>query len=65
MNYTLVMLKNEVRVEFNMETGNSDFNTAVYEELFTRKQSIESDFGDQLVWYSLPGRKACRLKYRK
>lgn len=42
MNYTLVMLKKEVRVEFNMESGDPALNKRVYEELLERKASIDT-----------------------
>lgn len=66
MPYTLAITKTEVRVEFNMETSDPLLNSLVYEQLYASRESIESDFGDQLMWLPLPEETiACRLKYRK
>lgn len=63
MPYNLIFGKNEVRVEFCMQSASAETNQKVFDYLLARKESIEATFGAPLIWLPLPGRKACRIQF--
>jgi len=59
--YSLNVLKQEVRLQVNIESPNADRNSEVFEFLKTRKATIEAEYGSALVWYNPPNAKVCRI----
>ena len=37
-------------------------NRAIFDEFVSRKTEIEQVFGEKLIWESLEGKRACRIK---
>ena len=50
------------RAELYIDRGDKDENKWIFDRLFDLKSSIESTFGDGLVWERLDGKKASRIK---
>jgi hypothetical protein len=59
--YQYIILENEARVQLSIESGDLRKNKSVFDELLSNKKQIETDFGDQLVWERLDGKKASRI----
>ena len=65
MVFSLIFGKSEIRVEFSMARAQPEANRFVFDRLAEKKEQIEAEFGDELVWLPLPDRKACRIQYGK
>lgn len=44
--------------------GAEDENLRIYNSLVSNRKEIESKFGAELEWGDLPGRRACRIRYK-
>ncbi len=56
------VLKSDARVELYIDRGDASENTRVFKELFSHRDEIEKAFGRPLIWDSMEGRRACRIK---
>ena len=61
LSYNYVILKNSARIELYIDTGDKDKNKQIFDQLYSRRQEIESDFGEELEWQRLDDRRACRI----
>lgn len=50
------------RVDLYIDRGDKDENEFIYSELAGQKNQIERDFGSELIWQPLEGKRACRIK---
>jgi hypothetical protein len=50
------------RIEIYFNSGNKDANKKVYDYLYSRKDDIESEYGQSLTWQRLNDKIACRIK---
>lgn len=50
----------ELYIDADQDTGEG--NKAIYEQLLSKKQEIEHEFGGVLEWEALEGKRACRIK---
>ena len=62
LNY--VVRRHSTRVELYLSRKEASENKAVFDQLFARQSSIEKDFGAQLEWERLDGKKACRIAFK-
>lgn len=60
-NYTIV--QNNGVAEIYIDRGNSAENKDIFDRLHTRKEPIETAFGEPLVWERLDTKRACRIKH--
>lgn len=60
--YSYIILMDEARVQLAIEAGDANKNKMIFDSLHERKQQIERDFGEQLVWERLDGRKSSYIK---
>lgn len=51
----------DLRTEVYIDLGDRGTNEAVFDKLASEKDAIERDFGEQLSWERLDGRRACRV----
>lgn len=49
------------RAELYIDTGDEQRNTSIYEKLKSEEIDINSSFPGELIWQSLPGKRACRI----
>jgi len=60
--YGFVILMNSARVELYIDTGDASKNKKIFDELYNRRQQIETDFGDELDWQRLDEKRASRIE---
>ena len=61
LSFKYVILKNSARIELYIDTGDRDRNKQIYDQLYGKRQEIESDFGEKLEWQRLDDKRACRI----
>ena len=61
LSYNYVILRNSARIELYIDTGDRDRNKRIYDQLYSKRQEIESDFGEKLEWQRLDDKRACRI----
>ncbi len=61
--YNLIFLKNEARVELNLQRSQKDDNKWIFDRLEGERQEIEERFGAELQWLRLDEKKASRICY--
>ena len=61
--YTLIMLKNEVRVELYLQRSAAEENKWLFDRLAEERQELEGRFGAELRWMRLDSKKASRICY--
>jgi len=59
--YGYVALMDSVLIELYIDTVDKNKNKKIFDELFKKKQQIESDFGEALNWQRLDDKRACRI----
>jgi hypothetical protein len=59
--YGYVVLMNSVLIEFYIDTGDKNKNKKIFDDLFKKKQQIESDYGEALEWQRLNDKRASRI----
>lgn len=65
MPYQLIFGKNEVRVGLSLQNSHAEANRFVFDQLQAQQETIETAFGNELVWLPLPDKKACRIQFDK
>ena len=60
--FNFVAGKAYCRVELYISRGDKEENKFIFDQLYAKKQSIETAFGGTLTWERLDDRRACRIK---
>lgn len=60
-NRTIAFGRSKLKVEFYLGASDAAINSSRFEALYERKAEIELEFGGQLSWEELEGRKAARI----
>lgn len=61
--YTFVITGKYVRIELSISSSSKELNKKYFKNLFSKKESIESSFGEKLEWEELSNYKMSRIKY--
>jgi hypothetical protein len=61
--YNFVVSGQYARVELYIDRGNKEENKQVFDYLFGKKNEIEKQFEDVLIWERLDDKRASRIKY--
>ena len=61
--FNSVGTRNYIRIELYINSGVKNNNKAIFDSLFAKKDSIESDFGQPLVWERLDDNVTARVKF--
>ncbi|MDO5970808.1 DUF4268 domain-containing protein [Flavivirga aquimarina] len=61
--YNFTASKNYGRAELYIDRGDKTENEFVFDSLLSKKETIESKFGEKLEWERLNNKRACRIKY--
>jgi len=66
LNYNYVLRKNEVIVELYIDKGKGkeNANIEIYNQLHAKKDIIDEEFKEELLWDRLEGKRACRISWR-
>lgn len=62
--FSFVVTKSYVGVELLINKGTQEENKKIYDYLLSKKDSIEQDFGSQLIWERLDNKKSSRITSR-
>lgn len=63
VHYTMVLNKDEARVEFVLDRGSKEQNKLMFAQLRARSTEIEKAFGEPLVWDRLDDKKASIVRF--
>ena len=61
-NYTLIFLKQEVRVELTLQRSRTEDNKWFFDRLEEKREEIESDFGEALEWNRMGDKKSSKIR---
>lgn len=61
--YNSVSTRNYIRIELYINSGNKDNNKAIFDSLFAKKDSIEAEFGQPLIWERLDDKVTAKIKF--
>ncbi|MDZ4766254.1 MAG: DUF4268 domain-containing protein [Chloroflexota bacterium] len=59
--YYCYIQQNRAEIDLYIDTGNRDFNKAVFDDLYQQREAIEADFGEALEWRRLDDQRASRI----
>jgi uncharacterized protein DUF4268 len=62
LHLNLVATKDYARAELYIDRGEKEENERIFDSLLAQREAIHSDFGGELIWDRLEGRRACRIK---
>lgn len=64
LSYNFKITKKNVAAELYIDKGKEadKDNLKIFHQLIDHKEAIEKDFGGELMWEELPGRRACQIK---
>lgn len=65
VHYSLIFLKDEIRVEFALDTGSKNSNKSMFDYLFSKKDEIENTFKESLIWRKLEDKKVSLIQFSK
>jgi hypothetical protein len=65
LHYSMIFLKDEVRVEYALDTSNKNLNKIMFDFLFSQKSDIEKDFENNLIWRRMDEKKVSLIQYSK
>lgn len=63
--YILIFGTKEIRLELGIGRADKKQNKWIFDELFKRKETIEENFGNALVWDRLDNNKQSSVRFRK
>ena len=61
--YSLMFLKNEVRVEVGLQRSDANENKWLFDRLEQQRSEVEARFGERLKWLRLDDKKASRIVF--
>ena len=62
INMNAVIGYNLARIEIYFNSGNKETNKRVFDYLYSRKEEIEAEYGQPLIWQRLTDKVTCRVK---
>ncbi len=65
VHYTMVLNKDEARVEFVLDRGSKEQNKLLFSQLAARSEEIDRRFGARLVWRRMDDKKASIIGFSK
>jgi hypothetical protein len=61
--YNSVATRNYIRIELYINSGVKSKNKAIFDSLYAKKDSVESEFGQPLIWERLDENVTSRMKF--
>lgn len=62
--FNYCVTQNKTRAELYIDRGSQEENDMIFRELYTSKDEIEREYGGELSWERLEGKKSCRIAKR-
>ena len=59
--YALIFLKNQARVQLNLQRAEATENKWLFDELCKQKDRVEGQFGDELEWKRMDDKRASKI----
>lgn len=63
LSYNYSIIKEYGVVELYIDRGDAVENKKIFDQLYVRKDTVETFFGEALSWERLDSKRACRIKY--
>ena len=63
--FSLIFGKSEARTDLYLSSSDENENKELFDYLLNQKADIEREFGNELIWEPLDGKKACRIRFSK
>jgi hypothetical protein len=63
INYNSVVTKSDIRIELYIGSGEKSNNKLIFDELYSKKDEIELEFGEVLNWISLDNNISARIEF--
>lgn len=60
--YTFVVSRTYGRAELYIDRDSREENEFIYDSLYSKREQLETTFGQELTWVPLVGQRACRIK---
>jgi len=61
--YSLVVTRSFARVELYIDKGSQEYNKQIFDNLYQRRDILQTKFGAAFEWERLDNRRACRIAY--
>jgi hypothetical protein len=61
--YNSVATRNYIRIELYINSGDKDNNKAIFDSLYSKKDAVEAEFGQPLIWERLDDKITARVKF--
>lgn len=65
VHYSLIFLKDEIRIEFALDTSSKNSNKSMFDCLYSKKDEIEKNFNESLIWRKLEDKKVSLIQFSK
>lgn len=59
--YTMILLKNQMRVELSIQRNSAAENKWIFDQLFEQREAIDQAFGEKLDWHRNDDQKRCLI----
>ncbi|MBL8277167.1 MAG: DUF4268 domain-containing protein [Pelomonas sp.] len=60
--YSMVLNRDEARVDFALDTGSKEANKFLFDHLFSRRAQLDAEFGEPLQWRRMEDRKVSLIE---
>jgi Domain of unknown function (DUF4268) len=55
--------QNNCSADMYIDQGETEINRRVFNQLLEKREAIETEFGDSLIWFTVEGNRACRISF--
>lgn len=63
LSFVLLITAKYYGIELYIDTNDAELNESILRQIKAQRQEIEKEFGDELQFDEIPGKRACRIRY--